>query len=166
MRRIAIALFAFMALTTGAEAKHRHVAHHDHTYSEGRPADCYGIPWCGCWLRHQFGFDDKRLNRASLWANIGHAVAGPVEHAVGVMHHHVFLVLKVLGPHTVLAISGNDGHQVKTRVRSTAGTFAWRMVGSGDSVKAHNARLKAHRAVPVYTQWSNVAPTFDRFAAL
>jgi hypothetical protein len=32
----------------------------------------------------------------------------------------------VLGPGRVLAISGNDGHAVRTRPRSTKGVIAWR----------------------------------------
>src|ERR1700744_5276875 len=36
--------------------------------SAARPRDCYGIEWCGCWLRHYFGLADRSLNLARRWA--------------------------------------------------------------------------------------------------
>jgi hypothetical protein len=88
----------------------------------GRPA-----AWCGYWMRHNVGRDPgPAFNLARNWARWGVAAAGPAPDVIGVMAHHVFKVLAVLGAGRVLAISGNDGHAVRTRARSTAGVIAWR----------------------------------------
>ena len=115
---------ASAALTRAAESSSLSAAH----FSSARPRDCYGIPWCGCWLKHALGISDGKLNLnlARNWARVGRRVSGPSPHVIGVMPHHVFLVVRVLGPDRVLAISGNDGHAVRTRVRSTRGVIAWR----------------------------------------
>jgi len=68
----------------------------------------------------------REYNLARNWAHWGHAASGPAPGIIGVMAHHVFKVISVIGPAQVLAISGNDSHAVRTRVRSTAGVFAWR----------------------------------------
>lgn len=125
MRRILFAMLFVLAAATPGHA--RHVHHHAAaTYTADRPADCYRIPWCGCWLRHQFSIADRRLNLALNWLHVGSRAAGPAPGIVGVMRHHVFKVLAVVGPGRVLAISGNDGHAVRTRVRSTARVIGWR----------------------------------------
>jgi hypothetical protein len=95
-------------------------------YSTSRPSDCYGIPWCGCFMRHLLGVADKSFNLARRWASYGTPASGPAPHVIGVMPHHVFMVLQVISPRQVLAISGNDGHAVRTRVRSIGGVIAWR----------------------------------------
>ena len=68
------------------------------------------------------------LARAIEWKNIGSPASGPGPGVIGVMPHHVFQVISVLGPSTVIAISGNDGGAVRTRPRSTAGVVAWRRI--------------------------------------
>lgn len=125
------ALSIALAQPASAHHRHHHWRHHaQHQHNEsGRPADCYGIPWCGCWLRHHFGLTNKALNLARNWASMfGHRASGPAPGVVGVKSHHVFLVIRVTGPGRVLAISGNDGHAVRTRERSTRGVIAWRSV--------------------------------------
>ncbi len=121
-----------------AHRHYRHYARHHRQHNdvvsahvasnEGRPADCYGIPWCSCWLRHYLhvalGLVD---NRAISWLHWGHAVSGPQPGAVGVERHHVFQVVKVTKSGRVLAISGNDSHAVRTRERSTRNVISWRM---------------------------------------
>ena len=88
----------------------------------GRPA-----AWCGWEMRQLVGSDPGReYNLARNWAHWGRAAGGPAPGVIGVMAHHVFKVISVIGPAQVLAISGNDSHAVRTRVRSTAGVFAWR----------------------------------------
>jgi hypothetical protein len=91
-------------------------------YAGGRPA-----AWCGWEMRHLVGSDPgPNYNLARNWAHWGHAVSGPAPGVIGVMAHHVFKVVSVLGNGTVMAISGNDDHAVRTRARSTAGVIAWR----------------------------------------
>jgi hypothetical protein len=95
-----------------------------HTSGYGpRPA-----AWCGYFMRTQTGLKDASLNLARNWAHVGSAVHGPAPGVIGVMSHHVFKVVSVIGPGKVLALSGNDGHAVRTRVRSTSGVIAWRRV--------------------------------------
>ena len=79
-------------------------------------------------MRRLVGNDPgPQYNLARNWAHWGHAVGGPTPGAIGVKSHHVFKVIKVLGHGTVLAISGNDGHAVRVRPRSTSGVIAWRV---------------------------------------
>lgn len=83
--------------------------------------------WCGWEMRHLVGRDPgPALNLARNWASWGHAASGPAPGAIGVLPHHVFKVVAVLGRGQVLAISGNDGGAVRTRARSIAGVIAWR----------------------------------------
>lgn len=84
--------------------------------------------WCGWEMRRLVSNDPGvQYNLARNWAHWGHAVSGPAPGVIGVKAHHVFKVVAVLGRGTVLAISGNDGHAVRTRPRSTAGVIAWRV---------------------------------------
>lgn len=83
--------------------------------------------WCGWEMRHLVGSDPgPAYNRARQWASWGRAAYAPAPGVIGVMPHHVFKVVAVLGHGIVLAISGNDGHALRTRARSTAGVIAWR----------------------------------------
>lgn len=66
------------------------------------------------------------LARAIEWARVGSPAMGPAPGVIGVLPHHVFQVIAVLGRDSVMAISGNDGNAVRTRPRSTAGVIAWR----------------------------------------
>jgi hypothetical protein len=84
--------------------------------------------WCGYFMRTHTGLKDPALNLARNWARVGSSAGGPAPGVIGVMRHHVFKVISVVGRGKVLALSGNDGHAVRTRVRSTAGVFAWRRV--------------------------------------
>jgi hypothetical protein len=130
-RSVLVALAALALLIAPAHARHhRHHTHHRYSGDEGRPTDCYGIPWCGCWLAKHLGLDRLathiNLNAAIEWLHVGTAADGPAPGVIGVQPHHVFLVVKVTGPHRVLAISGNDGNRVRTRERDTGKVIAWR----------------------------------------
>jgi hypothetical protein len=93
-----------------------------HRVADGRPT-----AWCGWEMRHLVGGDPgPEYNLARNWAHWGQRASGPAPGVIGVMAHHVFKVIQVLGPGTVLAISGNDSHAVRVRQRSTAGVIAWR----------------------------------------
>ena len=76
-------------------------------------------------MRHLVGGDPgPEYNLARNWAHWGQRASGPAPGVIGVMPHHVFKVIQVPGPGTVLAISGNDSHAVRVRQRSTAGVIA------------------------------------------
>lgn len=78
--------------------------------ASSRPSDCYGIPWCGCWLRHALGIADRGLNLAANWAHVGQAASADTANvALWPNGHHVGKVLRVEGDR-VLVVSGNSGH--------------------------------------------------------
>jgi len=123
-----------MTTASGASASsgHHHHLHHDqhisyrsdssHRVADGRPA-----AWCGWEMRQLVGGNlGPEYNLARNWAHWGRPASGPAPGVIGVMPHHVFKVIEVLGHGTVLAISGNDSHAVRVRPRSTAGVIAWR----------------------------------------
>ena len=96
------------------------------------PADARPRQWCGWWMQQHTGITSKmvkrNLNLAREWAHVGTRASGPGPGVIGVSPHHVVQVLKVVSPGRILAISGNDGRAVRTRVRSTRGIFAWRRI--------------------------------------
>jgi hypothetical protein len=105
-----------LCLSTGAQAR-------GHRHHSG-----YGLPWCGIWMEGHTGIHKPGLALARNWAREGSPASGPAPGVIGVMPHHVFQVLQVLGNGLVLAISGNDGNAVRTRPRSTSGVIAWRRI--------------------------------------
>jgi hypothetical protein len=83
--------------------------------------------WCGWEMRQLVSVDPgPAFNLAINWRNWGRPAFGPAPGVIGVAAHHVIKVIAVTGPGKVLAISGNDGHAVRTRERSTRGIIAWR----------------------------------------
>lgn len=93
-----------------------------------RPRDCYGIAWCGCFLRHHFGLSDTSLNLARRWANVGTAASSPHNGAVVVWPHHVGqLQSEPDAKGQALVLSGNDGAgEARVRLRSIRGAIAFR----------------------------------------
>ncbi len=86
----------------------------------GRPA-----AWCGWEMRQLVSHDPgTSFNLARNWAHWGHAGPAGVG-AVVVWPHHVG---KIVGQdHGMWVVeSGNDGHRIRTRPRSTAGAIAYR----------------------------------------
>jgi hypothetical protein len=113
-----------LCLPAGAQAHGHHSTTRYSGYSDGRP-----FAWCGWEMRRLVGRDPgTAYNLARNWAHWGSAASGPAPGIIGVLPHHVFKVLEVLSRGLVLAISGNDGHAVRTRPRSTAGVIAWRQL--------------------------------------
>ena len=82
--------------------------------------------WCGWWLRHHLGVADRLYNEARAWARYGSRASGPAPGVIAVYPHHVGIVVSVPGPGRMVMKSGNDGHAVRTRERSTRGVIAWR----------------------------------------
>lgn len=153
MRRFLLAVAVCMSFIPTANAQPRHHKHHHQKVMQ--PQDCFlglcEIPtqtkrvinkttraiarfardprpraWCGWWMRQRYHVADRSYNLARKWAHFGSAASGPCEGCIGVQPHHVFEVVRVVGPGKVLAISGNDGRAVRTRVRSTHRVIAWR----------------------------------------
>jgi hypothetical protein len=86
------------------------------TDSGERPAE-----WCGWWMRqHLAGHYGLEFNVARNWLNAGRPLDGPRPGAIGVKAHHVFQVVRVIDRGHVLAISGNDHNDVRTRIRPTS----------------------------------------------
>lgn len=108
-----------------ALARHHYAVHHPAT---SHVSSVWARPtqWCGWFMRKLENYTDPALNLARNWLHVGRPVSGPAPGVIGVMPHHVFKVVAVTGPGRVLAISGNDGHAVRTRERSTAKVIGWR----------------------------------------
>ncbi len=148
MRRGIVVLILALVYSTSAFAKHHYHRHHHHhrhgvvtvgNVAEGlgvglahvlhdmnRPKDCYGIPWCGCWLKHHLGVISSHLNlnRAIEWLDWGHKTS-PHIGAVVVWRHHVGVITGG-SPGRWVVTSGNDGHAVRSRRRSVAGAVGFR----------------------------------------
>jgi len=87
------------------------------------------VEWCGWWMRQHLGRHyGPEFNVARNWLNAGRPLDGPRPGAIGVKAHHVFQVVRVIDPGRVLAISGNDHNDVRTRVRPTSDVIGWRDV--------------------------------------
>jgi|SRR5581483_69154 len=112
MRVILAVLFLLLVPLSSANAywtsdvgnNHARISHHYERHftrrespirtilSDARPSDCYGIPWCGCYLRHLLGIADKSFNSASRWFAWGHN-SQPCAGCVAVSRHHVALIV-------------------------------------------------------------------------
>jgi hypothetical protein len=132
--RVLLACLVVCALASPALAHHHrsvhvsHAGHSSHHRYAGGNHQGWGVPWCGLWMESHTGIHSPGLALARNWEHVGHAAYGPAPGVIGVMPHHVFQVVAVLGRGEVLAISGNDGHAVRTRPRSTGGVIAWRQI--------------------------------------
>lgn len=92
-----------------------------------RPAGCPSRAWCGCYLGKLLGLTQRSLWLARNWAHVGVPAGGPAPGVIVVWSHHVGKVTAVDG-HRIKVLSGNDGHAVRERWRTTAGVIAWRRV--------------------------------------
>ncbi|TAK50340.1 MAG: hypothetical protein EPO23_00650 [Xanthobacteraceae bacterium] len=70
---------------------------------------------------------DRSLWRAVEWANRGQPAGGPRVGAVVVWRHHVGKITAVDG-NKIRVLSGNDGHGVRDRWRTTQGVVAYRFI--------------------------------------
>jgi hypothetical protein len=78
--------------------------------------------------QHLGGRYGPEFNVARNWLNAGRPLDGPRPGAVDVKAHHVFQVIRVVDGDHVLAISGNDHNEVRTRIRPTSDVIGWRDV--------------------------------------
>jgi len=76
----------------------------------------------------RFGIADARLNLARAWASVGSDAGGPGAGVVAVWRHHVGIITADLGGGMIRLLSGNDGHAVRERARSTRGIIAYRRI--------------------------------------
>ena len=102
---------------------HRHRSPHD---ANGNRLDPRPARWCGWWLRHQLGVSDRAFNLARNWARYGSPASPDCVNCIAVYPHHVGLVTGRPSPRTIILKSGNDGHAVRERERSSRGVIAWR----------------------------------------
>lgn len=120
MRTTATLATVLVLLTSPALAHghHRHY-HHSGASNWSRPH-----AWCGWQMRKWLGVADAAYNLARNWAHYGHATVAHIG-AIVVWPHHVG---RIVGgsPGRWAIESGNDGHAVRTRVRSVAGAIAFR----------------------------------------
>jgi len=95
--------------------------------SGGRPTNCRGIAWCGCWLRDALHIADSSLNLALNWARkfprTSPHVGAVVVWSHGGGHGHVGQIVGG-GPGHWEIQSGNDGGAVRTRVRNISNAYA------------------------------------------
>lgn len=66
-------------------------------------------------------------NLARGYARYGRRASGPCVGCLAVWSSHVGVVTGTDANGNVIIISGNDGHRVRERARSTAGVIAWRV---------------------------------------
>lgn len=126
--RYGIVVLLALICTSPAFAKHRyHHPFHGARYAHRGSGSLAGRPhaWCGWFARTLVGHDPgPSYNLARNWAHWGRATVAHIG-AIVVWYHHVG---KIVGgsPGAWQVLSGNDGHAVRTRVRSIAGAIAFR----------------------------------------
>jgi hypothetical protein len=93
--------------------------------SDDRPRDCYGIAWCGCYMRHLKGVADRAYNLASNWAHWGQpSYAHPG--AVVVWRGHVGEIVGECSGTLCPVLSGNFNNRVAVATLSIANVIAIR----------------------------------------
>lgn len=112
------------------------------TVSGSRPRDCWGIPWCGCFLKHYLHIPIEiarklNLNMALSWLHVGTPASGPAKDEVVVWNHghghgHVGVIASDHPDRAGrwLVTSGNDGHAVRTRWRYVGNAAGFRKIAS------------------------------------
>lgn len=146
LRHLGAALIALVCAVSAAEAKPRHDSETARGCVYGNTAVivCHGpeyrttasprvsghdprpTAWCGWQMRQWLGVADRAYNLARKWAGFGSRASGPAPGVIAVYPHHVGIVVSVPGPGRMVMKSGNDGHAIRTRERSTRGVIAWR----------------------------------------
>jgi hypothetical protein len=112
--------------------RYRHAAHGFSRHRGVRFTRSGGRPraWCGWWLGQHLGINNRGLWLARNWASVGSNAGQPGVGVVVVWRHHVGIITGRSGSGWIIK-SGNDGHQVRERVRSISGAIAFRHVGGG-----------------------------------
>jgi hypothetical protein len=85
--------------------------------------------WCGWYMQSKTGVTSRstglNLNRAIEWARVGRPTS-PAYGVIVVWRHHVGMIEGQDARGRWLVHSGNDGGQVRTRVRALSGAVAFR----------------------------------------
>ena len=140
--RYVIAFVMLCALAGSANAHSRHHRHHyQHRHEITAPDFAVGLgyglvhqlksigprprAWCGWEMRREMGVSDPAYNLARNWSHYGSPAHGPGVGVIVVWPHHVGRIVGGESGHW-LVHSGNDGHQIRERVRSVAGAIAFR----------------------------------------
>lgn len=108
---LAAAVIALVALSLPADA---------------RPAGCPATRWCGCFMMHHQGKNDRSLWVARNWARVGSRADGPAAGVIVVWPNHVGIITGGSASSGWIVLSGNDGRRVRERVRSVVGAIAFR----------------------------------------
>lgn len=120
MRALLLAAFSLWLALIGTAQAHpqRHHRHLVLSFEDGRPS-----AWCGWFARHNFlGYDPgTSFNLAANWRRIGSPDYAPHAGDIVVWPHHVGKIVGACTGALCPVWSGNDGHAVRTRVRSVAG---------------------------------------------
>ena len=127
--RLVIALLMILGLVSTADARHHHHHHHyqhQHYDTNYHHPDSRPHAWCGWYMRHKLGLHNASLNLARNWLHVGHPTH-PHIGAIVVWNHHVGQIVGGRPGHWVIN-SGNDGHAVRTRVRSVANAIGFRSI--------------------------------------
>ena len=111
MIRLALAALALLCLSLPADA---------------RPIHCPKTRWCGCWMAHHLGMNNRSLWLARNWAAVGTKASAPAAGVIVVWRHHVGVITGRDYKGNWVVKSGNDGRQVRERPRSLAGAIAFR----------------------------------------
>jgi uncharacterized protein (TIGR02594 family) len=95
-------------------------------YMGGNPTGWARV-WCGVFLDMALRATGHQRGSAAArdYARYGRPARGPAPGAIVVWPHHVGVVTAVQGGN-IQVISGNDGHRVRERLRTTAGVIAYR----------------------------------------
>ena len=130
LRGLAGCILVLFFSASPAEARRYHHSY-SYTLKPYYPRNDYRPrAWCGWWLRTQLGVRDANYNLARNWAHYGHAAGGPGPGVIVVWWHHVGRIVGPCNGNVCLIESGNDGHAVRTRLRSVAGAIAFRVPGA------------------------------------
>ena len=119
---LGLALATAVSLVGCYQAQSKPLRQHKAHASRFVPAGCPRA-WCGCWLARHLGLSDKRLWLAIEWARRFPRTSAHVG-AVAVWPHHVGQIVGGRPGHWIV-LSGNDGHRVRRRERSTRGVVAF-----------------------------------------
>lgn len=86
--------------------------------------------WCGWQMRQWMHVADRKFNLARNWVHYGTPATGPAPGVIAIFARkgggHVGIVTAVPRPGVIVLKSGNDGHAVRERERSTRGIIAYR----------------------------------------
>lgn len=114
---LAVLVVVIIAGMLSASAAYRH---HHWAHAGSRP-----YAWCGWFGRFNFVSRDPgpAFNLAANWRHIGSPDWSPNSGDIAVWPHHVGKIVGQCSGRMCPVWSGNDGHTVRTRMRSVSGAI-------------------------------------------